>query len=152
MCDESNRVTVKPPKPFNAQEIRRQMALHPERLIPMEWLGMGFTWAEWEALPESPYESGDMITGHVMPPDQAVTHALKGAGPADAAAVSKKHHGRNPGELVDAGKLKRFRGNLSQSEFAEKCQDVSPATIQRGEAGGRWDSKTFVRVAETLTC
>jgi hypothetical protein len=80
----SKRVTVKPPEPFNVQEIRPKM----------DWRDMGLTeedWAEWEALPESPYESGDMIAGHVVPADQAVTHRLshtacRAADPADQLA------------------------------------------------------------------
>ena len=64
--------------------------------------------------------------------------------------VAPRRGGRRLGVLVDGAKLKQYRGNLSQLEFAEKC-DVSVDTIQRGEAGARWSDKIFTVVAETIS-
>ena len=61
----------------------------------------------------------------------------------------KKRSGRKPGTTVNAAKLKQYRGNLSQEEFADKC-GVSVDTIQRGEAGRRWGDRNFIRVAEAI--
>jgi DNA-binding XRE family transcriptional regulator len=60
-----------------------------------------------------------------------------------------KTGGRPSGTLVDGPKLQEWRGGFTQEDFAEKC-GVSVATIQRGEAGGRWDQDTFDKVAETI--
>jgi hypothetical protein len=60
-----------------------------------------------------------------------------------------KNGGRPKGTPVNGENLRAFRGKLSQQQFADEC-GVSLDTIQRGEACGRWDEKTFVRVAENI--
>ena len=67
-----------------------------------------------------------------------------------AVKSDRQRRGRRLGAEVDAAHLKQFRGDLSQVEFAEKC-DVSLDSIQRGEGGGRWSDKTFEAVAATIT-
>jgi hypothetical protein len=46
--------------------------------------------------------------------------------------------------------MRTLRGKLPQHRFAAEC-GVSLDTIQRGEAGERWDEKTFITVAENIT-
>jgi hypothetical protein len=58
--------------------------------------------------------------------------------------------GRHKGTAVDADKLREYRGGFSQEDFAGKCE-VSPDSIQRGEEGGRWDDKTFAKVAQYIS-
>ena len=65
-------------------------------------------------------------------------------------APEKKRPGRHPGELVDGQKLRKYRIDWSQQDFAEKC-GLSLATIQRAESGERWSAGTFEKVASTLT-
>jgi hypothetical protein len=60
-----------------------------------------------------------------------------------------KQSGRPRGETVNGRHLRACRGELSQEEFADKCL-VSLATIQRGEAHGRWTDSTFEKVREVL--
>ncbi len=68
-----------------------------------------------------------------------------------SARYSRNHKrpGRKPGTEVDAKRLKQYRGNWSQEEFADKC-GVSVDTIQRGEAGHRWGDKNFALVAKAI--
>jgi hypothetical protein len=67
----------------------------------------------------------------------------------DKPASPRAKGGRHRGDVVDRQKLREYRGSFSQEDFAGKC-DVSPDTIQRGEAGGRWDEKTFSKVSDTI--
>ncbi|MGA2150159.1 MAG: helix-turn-helix transcriptional regulator [Bryobacteraceae bacterium] len=61
-----------------------------------------------------------------------------------------KSGGRPSGTTVDSVRLRTYRAQYSQEDFADKC-GVSLGTIQRGEAGRRWDEKTFVTVAKNIT-
>jgi hypothetical protein len=70
------------------------------------------------------------------------------------AAVLKleKRGGRKPGSPVNGPRLRELREHvpMTQEVLAEKC-DLSPDTIQRGEADGRWGDSTFGVVAEILS-
>jgi DNA-binding XRE family transcriptional regulator len=69
-----------------------------------------------------------------------------------AAAGSGNRGGRPQGKAVNGEKLRKLREltGLTQEELAEKCA-ISVDTIQRGEAGERWDGTTFENVASTLS-
>jgi hypothetical protein len=84
--------------------------------------------------------------GRFRPPSEIVPVGSPGAQP------TKNKSGRPQGTKVNSAKLRELRDStvLTQAELAYKC-DLSEDVIQRGEAGGRWDSKTFERVAETLS-
>jgi hypothetical protein len=64
--------------------------------------------------------------------------------------ASPKSGGRPKGIPVNGEKMRTLRGKLPQHRFAAEC-GVSLDTIQRGEAGERWDEKTFITVAENIT-
>jgi transcriptional regulator with XRE-family HTH domain len=73
-------------------------------------------------------------------------HAVHKSKPED------RRGGRPQGEPVDGEKLRKLRelAGLTQEALAGKC-DLSEDTIQRGEAGGRWDDATFEIVANILS-
>lgn len=68
---------------------------------------------------------------------------------AAAAKPEAKSGGRPRGTEVNAHELREYRGEYSQPDFADKC-GVALITLQRGEAGGRWDDRTFDKVARTI--
>lgn len=90
---------------------------------------------EWRALHEKLKELAEQQS---KPGQIAVVTAMKPA---------KKSTGRRPGEQVNSMKVRELRGDLSQERFAQECA-VSISAIQRGENGGRWDEKTFIKVFE----
>jgi hypothetical protein len=61
-----------------------------------------------------------------------------------------KLKGRPKSVPVDAEKLRAYRSEFSQEDFADKC-DVSLATIQRGEDGACWSEGAFSKVADAIS-
>jgi hypothetical protein len=97
-------------------------------------------------------------TGRMMPtalpttlarksPAEVIEEFMSGDRTPDKVVLER---GRPKGTPVSGEKLRTFRGKLSQLQFANEC-GVSLDTIQRGEAGDRWDEKTFITVAENIT-
>jgi DNA-binding XRE family transcriptional regulator len=93
---------------------------------------------------------GSQVTTTLIPAQEA-TRQMAVASQDQAATESVNRGGRPKGTPVNADKLRESRelADLTQEGLAKECE-VSLSTIQRGEAGERWDEDTFTKVAGVL--
>jgi DNA-binding XRE family transcriptional regulator len=103
-----------------------------------------------------PCEQHDTVPGSQATttriPAQEATGQMAVASQDQAATESVNRGGRPKGTHVDGKKLREFRelADLTQEGLAKECE-VSLSTIQRGEAGERWDEDTITKVAGVLS-
>ena len=60
-----------------------------------------------------------------------------------------RKRGRPAGRRVDGDKIKKYRGEYSQEDFAAKC-DVAVSTLQRAEHSHKADEPTLIKIARCV--